>query len=231
MSFVEIKNVTKRFGRKEALKHVDLQLERGRIIGLLGTNGSGKTTLIKLMNDLLVPSEGEIWIDQKKPGVETKKIISYLPERTYFSFDMKVKEVLNYFCDFYDDFDRSKAEQLLKDFRIDENDKLKTMSKGTKEKVQLILVMSRKADLYILDEPIGGVDPAARDYILDTILKNFNENSTLLISTHLIADIERILDDVIFIKEGEIVQFASADELRDAEGKSIDEIFREEFRC
>lgn len=231
MSIVEIKGVTKTFGRKEALKNVNLTIEKGKIIGLLGSNGSGKTTLIKLINDLLVPTRGEILVNGKKPGVESKKVVSYLPERTYLSSSMKVSEVLDFFVDFYEDFDKEKARTLLKDLDIDENDKLKTMSKGTKEKVQLILVMSRKADLYILDEPIGGVDPAARDYILDTILTNFNKDASVLISTHLISDVERVLDDVIFISKGEIVENTSADELRNKHGKSIDEIFREEFRC
>ena len=231
MSLVEIKNVSKFFGSKCALKGVNLTLEKGKIIGLLGSNGSGKTTLIKLINDLLVPSKGEVLVSGMKPGVETKKIVSFLPERSYLSFNMKVKEVLAYFKDFYEDFDIEKAKKLLADFEISENDRLKTMSKGTKEKVQLILVMSRKADLYILDEPIGGVDPAARDYILDTILTNFNENASIVICTHLIADIERVLDDVIFIAKGQIVEHKPADELRMEKGKSIDEIFREEFRC
>lgn len=231
MSLVEIKNVSKFFGSKCALKNVNLTFEKGKIIGLLGSNGSGKTTLIKLINDLLVPNQGEVLIKGMKPGVETKKIVSFLPERSYLSFNMKVKELLAYFKDFYEDFDVAKAQKLLADFEINENDRLKTMSKGTKEKVQLILVMSRKADLYILDEPIGGVDPAARDYILDTILTNFNENASIVICTHLIADIERVLDEVVFISKGQIVEHRAADELREEKGKSIDEIFREEFRC
>ncbi|MEG0470336.1 MAG: ABC transporter ATP-binding protein [Longicatena sp.] len=231
MSIVQIKNVSKRFGNKEALKKVNLNIEKGKIIGLLGSNGSGKSTLIKIINDLLVPTTGNVLVNGEKPGVNSKKVISYLPERSYLSFNMKVKELIAYFADFYEDFDEQKAHKLLADFEIDENDRLKTMSKGTKEKVQLIMVMSRNAQLYILDEPIGGVDPAARDYILDTILANFNEDASILISTHLIADIERILDDVVFISKGEIVKNTSADELRNASGKSIDEIFREEFRC
>lgn len=231
MKLIEIKNLSKIFGRKYALKDINLDIESGKIIGLLGSNGSGKTTLIKLINDLIVPSKGEILIKGEKPGINSKKIISYLPERTYLNFDMKVKEALTFFEDFYEDFDRSKAKLLLKDLDIDENDKLKTMSKGTKEKVQLILVMSRRADIYILDEPIGGVDPAARDYILDTILTNFNENASILISTHLIADIERVLDEVIFIKKGEIILSGASDELRTTREKSIDEIFREEYKC
>lgn len=231
MSIVELKDASKSFGKKEALKNVNLQIEKGKIIGLLGSNGSGKTTMIKLMNDLLTPSKGEVLINGVKPGVESKKIISYLPERSYLSFNMKVKELLNYFSDFYEDFDAGQARKLLAGFNIDEEDRLKTMSKGTKEKVQLIMVMSRRAQLYILDEPIGGVDPAARDYILDTILTNFNKDATILICTHLIQDVERILDDVIFISNGEIVEHTSADALRNQKGKSIDEIFREEFRC
>lgn len=231
MSILQIKNVNKAFGKKEVLKNINLNIEKGKIIGLLGSNGSGKTTLIKLINDLLVPTSGEILVDGEKPGVESKTVISYLPERSYLNFNMRVKELIAFFKDFYADFDESRARKLLSDFHIDENDRIKNMSKGTKEKVQLIMVMSRDAQLYILDEPIGGVDPAARDYILDTILKNFNSEASILISTHLIQDIERVLDDVIFISNGEIVKNTSADELRNASGKSIDEIFREEFRC
>lgn len=231
MSLVECKHVTKKYGMKVALDDVNLTIEKGKIIGLLGPNGSGKTTLIKLLNDLLVPNSGEILIQGNHPGVETKKIISYLPERTYLSFNMRIKEVIQYFKDFYDDFREEVAYELLKKLGINPNDQLKTLSKGMKEKVQLILVMSRKAQLYILDEPIGGVDPAARDYILDTILKNFNEDASILISTHLISDIEKILDEVIFIKDGKIVLHESCDQLRDESGKSIDGYFREEFKC
>lgn len=231
MSLVECKHVTKKYGAKVALDDVNLTIEKGKIIGLLGPNGSGKTTLIKLLNDLLVPNSGEILIQGNHPGVETKKIISYLPERTYLNFNMKIKEVIQYFKDFYEDFREEVAYELLKKLDINPDDKLKTLSKGMKEKVQLILVMSRKAQLYILDEPIGGVDPAARDYILDTILKNFNEEATIIISTHLISDIEKILDEVIFIKKGKIVLHESSDQLRDESGKSIDGYFREEFKC
>lgn len=231
MSIVEMKNVSKIYGRKKALNKIDLTIEKGKIIGLLGSNGSGKTTLIKLINNLLVPSYGEVLVKGQKPGIESKKIISYLPERSYLNFQMKVRNLLGYFKDFYEDFDMVRAEKLLADFGIDKEDRLKTMSKGTKEKVQLIMVMSRRAELYILDEPIGGVDPAARDYILDTILSNFNEGASVLISTHLIQDVERILDDVIFLSKGKIVANKSADALRNEKGKSIDEIFREEFRC
>lgn len=231
MELLECKNLYKDYGTKKVLKDVNLTIPRGKIIGLLGSNGSGKTTLIKLINDLITPTKGEILINGEHPGINSKKIISYLPERTYLSMDMKVKEIIEYFKDFYDNFDKDKAYELLKKLNINPNDKLKTMSKGTKEKVQLILVMSRKADLYILDEPIGGVDPAARDYILDTILKNFNKDASIIISTHLIADIERILDDVIFISDGKIVLYEEADKLRNKESKSIDMIFREMFKC
>lgn len=231
MELLECKNLYKDYGTKKVLKDVNLIIPRGKIIGLLGSNGSGKTTLIKLINDLITPTKGEILINGEHPGINSKKIISYLPERTYLSMDMKVKEIIEYFEDFYDNFNKDKAYELLKKLKINPNDKLKTMSKGTKEKVQLILVMSRKADLYILDEPIGGVDPAARDYILDTILKNFNKDSSIIISTHLIADIERILDDVIFISDGKIVLYEEADKLRNKESKSIDMIFREMFKC
>lgn len=231
MKLLECKNLYKDYGTKKVLKDVNITIPRGKIIGLLGSNGSGKTTLIKLINDLITPTSGEVLINGEHPGINSKKIISYLPERTYLSMDMKVKEIIEYFKDFYDNFDEKKAYKLLNKLKINSNDKLKTMSKGTKEKVQLILVMSRKADLYILDEPIGGVDPAARDYILDTILKNFNKNASIIISTHLIADIERILDDVIFISDGKIVLYEEADKLRKKENKSIDMIFREMFKC
>ena len=224
-------NLTKRYGYKTALDNIDLSLERGRIIGLLGPNGSGKTTLIKLINGLLAPSSGSIAINGFAPGPETKKIVSYLPERTYFNSWMKVTDILNFFCDFYEDFDRNRAADMLRRLGIDENERLGAMSKGTKEKVQLIMVMSRDAQLYCLDEPIGGVDPAARDYILQTIITNYNEHASLLISTHLIADIENVLDDVIFIQNGHIRLHASVDEIREQEGKSVDALFREVFRC
>lgn len=224
-------NLTKRYGYKTALDNIDLSLERGRIIGLLGPNGSGKTTLIKLINGLLAPSSGSIAINGFAPGPETKKIVSYLPERTYFNSWMKVTDILNFFCDFYEDFDRNRAADMLRRLGIDENERLGAMSKGTKEKVQLIMVMSRDAQLYCLDEPIGGVDPAARDYILQTIITNYNEHASVLISTHLIADIENVLDDVIFIQNGHIRLHASVDEIREQKGKSVDALFREVFRC
>ncbi len=224
-------NLTKRYGYKTALDSINLNVERGRIIGLLGPNGSGKTTLIKLINGLLSPTSGYLAINGSAPGPETKKVVSYLPERTYFSSWMKVSDMLDFFCDFYVDFDRNRAVEMLHRLNIDETHRLGTMSKGTKEKVQLIMVMSRNADLYCLDEPIGGVDPAARDYILQTIITNYNENASVLISTHLISDIENILDDVIFIQDGHIRLHASVDEIREQEGKSVDALFREVFKC
>ena len=228
---LKCRNLTKRYGRLTALDDINLCIESGKIIGLLGPNGSGKTTLIKLINGLLTPTKGEILINGKEVGVESKKIISYLPERTYLDKSMTVSEVITYFEDFYDNFDSEKAKKLLKDLDLDINQKLTKMSKGMQEKVQLVLVMSRNADLYILDEPLGGVDPATRDYILDTILTNFNEGASVIISTHLIADIEKILDEVIFIDKGKIVLTSSADELRTKEKSSIDEVFRRMFKC
>lgn len=224
-------NLTKRYGYKTALDSINLSIGRGRIIGLLGPNGSGKTTLIKLINGLLSPTSGTLTINGLAPGPETKKVVSYLPERTYFNSWMKVTDILNFFCDFYADFDRNRAMEMLKRLNINEADRLSSMSKGTKEKVQLIMVMSRDADLYCLDEPIGGVDPAARDYILQTIITNYNENASVLISTHLISDIENVLDDVIFIQNGHIRLSASVDDIREQEGKSVDALFREVFKC
>ena len=231
MELLEIKNLSKKYDDKYALKDINLKLSGGKIIGLLGKNGAGKTTLIKLINDLLTPTSGEILVKGNKIGVETKKAISYLPERTYLNKQMKVKEVLSYFEDFYDNFDAQKARKLLKDLDLDESQSLSKMSKGMQEKVQLVLVMSRNADLYILDEPLGGVDPATRDYILDTILSNFNENASVIISTHLISDIERVLDEVVFIDKGKIALHSDTDELRKNENASIDEIFRRMFKC
>ena len=231
MKLLEINNLNKSFDNKEILKDINLSIQRGKIIGLLGKNGVGKTTLIKLINDLLTPTSGEILIKGQKIGVETKKVISYLPERTYLNKQMKVSEVISYFEDFYDNFDTEKAKKLLKDLDLDINQKLTKMSKGMQEKVQLVLVMSRNADLYVLDEPLGGVDPATRDYILDTILSNFNDNASVIISTHLISDIEKILDEVIFVDKGQIVLQSDADKLRNKENASIDEIFRRMFKC
>ena len=231
MELVKCINVNKSFGDRKILKDINLTIPKGKIIGLLGKNGTGKSTLIKLINDLLTPTSGEILINGEKVGVNSKRIISYLPERTYLDKSMTVDKVINYFSDFYDNFDSNKARKLLDDLGLDTTLKLSKMSKGMQEKVQLVLVMSRKADLYILDEPLGGVDPATRDYILDTILTNFNEGASVIISTHLIADIERILDEVIFIDNGRIILQDETDNLRNKENGSIDEIFRRMFKC
>lgn len=230
-NILECNALTKTFGTTKALNNLNLSIGRGRIVGLLGPNASGKTTLIKLCNELLTPTSGEILIGGNKPGIETKKIVSYLPERTYLNDWMKVSEIIDFFKDFYADFRPEKAYDMLKKLNINSKDKIKTMSKGTKEKVQLILVMSREAQLYLMDEPIGGVDPAARDYILNTILSNYNENATVIISTHLISDIEKILDEVIFIKEGQVFLTKTVDEIRKESGKSVDSLFREVFKC
>ena len=231
MELVECKKLCKSYDEKQVLKDVNLKIPKGKIIGLLGKNGTGKTTLIKLINDLLTPTSGEVLIKGKKPGVESKDIIAFLPERTYLDRDMSVKDAIKYFEEFYTNFDSQKAVKLLKDLDLDMNSKISKMSKGMQEKLQLILVMSRNAELYILDEPLGGVDPATRDYILDTILSNFSEGASVIISTHLISDIERILDEVIFIDKGKIVLTSSTDELRKKEKASIDEIFRRSFKC
>lgn len=228
---VSISGLTKYYGAKKALNAVDLNIESGKIIGLLGPNGSGKTTLIKILNGLLQADAGEVRIGGNKPGVITKSEVSYLPDRPYFGEWMKVSDVMKLFADFYWDFDRDRAETLCKALGIDPAAKIKTLSKGMKEKVQLILVMSRSAKLYLLDEPIAGVDPAARDLILDTILANYNPDSTVVISTHLIGDIERVLDEVIFLKEGNVVLHDTTDNIREREGKSVDELFREMFRA
>ena len=231
MELLQCVDLNKNFGEKQVLKNINLTIPRGKIIGLLGKNGTGKSTLIKLINDLLTISSGQILINGKPIGVESKKIIAYLPERTYLDKDMTVEKTIQYFSEFYENFDSQKAHKLLDDLGLDVNQKLSKMSKGMQEKVQLVLVMSRKAELYILDEPLGGVDPATRDYILDTILSNFNEGASVIISTHLISDIERILDNVIFINDGEIILSTEADELRNQEDASIDEIFRRMFKC
>lgn len=229
---LECRNLSKKYGNHfYALNDLTLSLESGQIVGLLGPNGSGKTTLIKLINGLLTPSSGEVLIDGKAPGVDTKKIVSYLPERTYLDESMKVRDIIRFFADFYDNFITDRAYQMLSDLEISADARLRTLSKGTKEKVQLILVMSRDAKLYILDEPIGGVDPAARDYILHTILANYNEESTILLSTHLIHDIENILDRVVFLKEGRLAMNAPVDDIRMEQGRSVDTLFREVFRC
>jgi len=228
---LECKGLTRKFNHFFALSNVDLTLERGEIIGLLGPNGSGKTTLIKLINGLLLPTDGQITVNGSVPGVETKKIVSYLPERGCLDERRRISELISYYSDFYSDFDVSRAHTMLKDLDIDPSLRLKTLSKGTKEKVQLILVMSRDAQLYVLDEPIGGVDPAARDYILRTILTNYNEDAPVLISTHLIADVENVLDRVLFLQNGQITLNASVDEIRSGHKKSVDALFREVFRC
>lgn len=231
MELVKCNNLCKEFDNKKVLKDVNLTIPKGRVIGLLGKNGMGKTTFLKLINDLLTPTSGEVLINGKKPNINSKKVISYLPEKTYLDKSMKVSQIITFFDGFYDNFNKEKAIKLLKDLDLDINLKVSKMSKGMQEKLQLILVMSREAELYILDEPLGGVDPATRDYILDTILSNFSEGASVIISTHIISDIERILDEVIFIDRGEIVLTSSADELRKKENASIDEIFRRCFKC
>ena len=228
---VQCMGLTKRFGSKTALNQIYLNLERGRIRGLLGPHGSGKTTLIKIMNGLLTPTAGDILIGGLRPGIDTKYRISYLPERTYLQPGMKVMEIVQYFQDFYPDFRVDRAYDMLARLQIQPYERIKNLSKGTKEKVQLILVMSRDADLYILDEPIAGVDAASRDYILHTILQNYNRNATILLSTHLISDVENILDEVVFIRCGNIILQAGAEQIRQNEGKSVDRFFREVFAC
>lgn len=230
-TLIEAKDLTKNYGKKTAVDHISFSIEGGHIIGLLGPNGSGKTTLIKMLNGLLSPTSGTLYYKGNPIGVESKKHISYLPDHTYLDMNQRVSDVISYFKDFFDDFDENRAYDMLEKLQINPSDRLKTMSKGTKEKVQLILVMSRRADLYILDEPIAGVDPAARDYILDIILSNYDPDASILISTHLIADIENILDEVIFIKNGQICLSSSVDDIREKEGKSIDALFREVFKC
>lgn len=229
---VQIAHVMKHYGMKKMIfQDLNLNIVSGKIIGLLGPNGSGKTTLIKLLSGLLSPVQGTILIDGKEIGPETKAIVSYLPERTYFNESLKVRNLVNMFKDFYADFDEERAYKMMQLLNLDPETVLKKLSKGNKEKVQLIMVMSRRAKLYLLDEPIAGVDPAARDYILNTILTNYDPNATIILSTHLIYDIEKILDEVIFLKNGEIVCHKDADELRVEKGMSVDEIFREVFRC
>lgn len=228
---LEARDLTKSYGPKTALNGLNLTLEKGKIIGLLGPNGSGKSTFIKLCNGILQPTKGEILIGGHEVGVETKKIVSYLPERTYLDDNMSPVQMINFFSDFYEDFDADKAFDMLSSLKVNPKDKMKTMSKGTKEKVQLILVMSRQAKLYMLDEPIGGVDPAARDYILRTIISNYNPEASVIISTHLIIDIEQVLDEVIFIQNGDLKLHKTVDEIRSIEGKSVDALFREVFRC
>ena len=227
---VYLDHVTKNYGHEVALMDVSLNIQPGRIIGLLGPNGSGKTTIIKLINGLLQPSLGNIYIHGQLPSPASKKVVSYLPDTTYLNENMKIVDAISYFQDFYADFNVQRAYQLLNDLHLHPNQKLNSLSKGNKEKVQLILVMSREADLYVLDEPIGGVDPAARDYILRTIIQNRRPNSSVLISTHLIADIEQVLDEAIFINQGRILLHENTTVMRNQYGKSIDEIFRDQFR-
>ena len=228
---LQITNLHKSYGSHSVLEGVSFCIPRGKIVGLLGPNGCGKSTIMKLIAGLIPLSKGEILINGMAPGQKTKSLISYLPERSYLNDWMRISDLLSFFHDFYSDFDLERAKQMLADLNIALNDRLKTMSKGTKEKVQLVLVMSRRARLYLLDEPIGGVDPAARDYILRTILANYSENATILLSTHLIADVEKILDDVIFLKQGEVALSASVEQLREERGTSVDALFREVFKC
>ena len=226
-----VKDITMKYQDKIILEHFDLELPKGKIVGLLGPNGSGKTTLIKLIAGLLSPAAGEITVCGEKVGVKTKAMVSYLPDRVAFNREIRVRQQMEFFQDFYEDFDRSRAEEMLRALKIDPDAKFKTLSKGNQEKVQLVLAMSRRAKLYLLDEPIGGVDPAARDYILHTIITNYDSEATILISTHLIADVERVLDAFVFLNQGKIVLQADADETRMETGRSLDEYFREVFVC
>ncbi len=227
----ECKGLSKNFGSTQALEDVNISIAPGRVVGLLGPNGSGKTTLIKLANGLLTPSEGEVLICGNHPGVESKAVVSYLPDKTCMPLWMNALQLMDFFQDFYKDFDRQRAEDMLQRLGLDKKQKLRQMSKGTREKVQLIMVMSRKAKLYLLDEPIGGVDPATRDYILDTIIRNYDPEAMVIISTHLISDVEKTLDEVLFINRGRIMLQASVDDIRQQYGKSVDEYFREVFKC
>jgi len=231
MYLLECKELLKDYGKGAAVNRIDLKLERGKIIGLLGENGSGKTTLLKLANGLLSPTDGTILINGEKPDIESKKIVSYLPEKTYLNNWMKVKDLVGFFEDFYGNFNKEKAFAMLQSLGVSVDAKLSTLSKGNKEKVQLILVMAREAELYLLDEPIGGVDPAARDYILNTIIQNYSSNATILLSTHLIHDVERIFDEVIFLRHGRILLHESVDKIREEKGCSVDTLFREVYKC
>lgn len=231
MARIEINGLTKTFGDLTALDNVTVSLEKGQIVGLLGPNGSGKTTLIKILNGLLTPTAGSALINGSRPGVETKRAVAYLPDRNALPDYMTTDQLMDLYGDFFADFNRLKAEAMVDDLGIDRKQQMKKMSKGTKEKLQLCLVMAREADVYLLDEPIGGVDPATRDYILRTIISNYNEDAVVLISTHLIADIESVLDDVIFLKQGRIELHKKADEIREETGESVDQLFREVFKC
>jgi ABC-2 type transport system ATP-binding protein len=230
-AILETRALTKRYGATLALNNVDITLPKGKIVGLLGPNGSGKTTLLKIAAGLLTPTSGVILADNRPIGQETKSVISFLPERTYLPDWMTVNDCLDYFEDFYTDFDRERAMEMLSRLDVPPNKKMRTLSKGTREKMQLVLVMSRRAKLYLLDEPIGGVDPATRDYILDTIIGNYDNEATIMISTHLIADVEKVLDEFLFLKEGVITMHDTTDNIRETQGKSLDELFREVFRC
>ena len=231
MARIEINNLTKKFGDLTALDDVTVSLEQGQIVGLLGPNGSGKTTLIKILNGLLQPTSGSVTINGSAPGVETKKVVAYLPDRNALPDYMTASQLMDIYEDFFEDFDRLKAEAMVDDLGINRKQTMKKMSKGTKEKLQLCLVMARQAEVYLLDEPIGGVDPATRDYILRTIISNYNENAVVLISTHLISDVESVLDDVVFLKDGRVVLHKAADEIREEKGESVDKLFREVFKC
>jgi len=231
MARIEIENLTKKFGELAALDNVSISLEKGQIVGLLGPNGSGKTTLIKILNGLLTPTGGSAKINGMEPGVGTKKVVAYLPDRNALPDYMTTDQLMDLYGDFFADFNRQKAEAMVDDLGIDRKQQMKKMSKGTKEKLQLCLVMAREAEVYLLDEPIGGVDPATRDYILKTIISNYNEDAVVIISTHLIADIESVLDDVIFLKNGKVELHKSAEEIREETGESVDQLFREVFKC
>jgi len=231
MTLLECKGLCKNYGNTQALENVNLTIEGGHIIGLLGPNGSGKTTLIKICNGLLTPSAGEVLIDGKHPGQESKAVTAYLPERIALPEWMTTDQAVGYYMDFFADFRPQAAKEMITELGLKPDQTIRTMSKGTKEKLQLILTMSRKAKLYFLDEPIGGVDPATRDYIIKTIIGNYNPDATVIISTHLIADVEQILDEVIFLKDGHVLFYDNVDNIRDAKGQSIDEVFREVFRC
>ena len=222
---VQISGLNKSYGYKQVIKDMNLNLEGGKIIGLLGPNGSGKSTLIKILGGVLKPDSGNVTIDGKQIGIDTKRIVSYLPERTYLSPSMKVREAISMFADFYEDFRTERAEEMLNRLNINLNDTIKSLSKGTREKVQLVLVMSRDALVYLLDEPMGGVDPAAREYILKTILSNYNENACVIISTHLISDVEKVLDQVLFIQNGNVILNSTVDEIRDEKKESVDALF------
>lgn len=231
MTILECRGLTKKFGKVTALDAIDLNLEAGRIVGLLGPNGSGKTTLIKLANGLISPDAGQVLIDGHEPGSETKAVTAYLPDKDFLPDYMNVEQLLGFYGDFFKDFDSERAMDMIRSLKLDPEQKLKAMSKGTREKIQLILTMARRAKVYLLDEPIAGVDPAARDYILRTIIGNYSQDALVLISTHLIADVENMLDEVIFLKTGHIELHENAEDLRERTGKDVDHLFREVYAC